>query len=115
MKINNRLTKLRQSLAEKNLDAVLVSQSENRYYLSGFNGTSGWLLITDKREILATDFRYVEQASMQAPDYEIFRSTNSMNEWFPELLSGLSLKRLGFEAQPYCLIFFGSCQYPICE
>jgi len=98
MKIDNRLQKLRQRLAEKNIDAILISQPENRYYLSGFNGTAGFLLITAERAVLATDFRYIEQAGAQAPGYDIFQIKNSLADWFPGLVDGLSLKRLGFEA-----------------
>jgi len=97
--ISNRLQKLRQKLAEKEIDAILISQPENRYYLSGFTGSSGFLLITPQKAILATDFRYIEQAKTQAPDYEIFRITNDISGWFPELIAGLSLRRLGFETR----------------
>ena len=99
LKINNRLQKLRQRLAETEIDAILISQPENRYYLSGFDGSSGFLVITPQNTILATDFRYIEQAKAQAPDYEIFRITNNLADWFPELVTGLRLKRLGFEAE----------------
>ena len=99
MKTNNRLQKLRQNFAEKNIDAIFVSQTENRHYLSGFDGSSGFLLITAQKAILATDFRYIEQAGAQAPDYEIFRITNNITDWFPKLVDGLSVKRLGFETE----------------
>jgi len=85
-------------LAEKEIDGILVSQPENRYYLSGFDGSAGFLLVTAKDTILATDFRYIEQASKQAPDYEVFRITNDVAAWFPELVTGANLRRLGFEA-----------------
>lgn len=98
MKITNRLQKLRQKLAEKEIEAIFVSQPENRYYLSGFAGSSGFLLITPKKAILATDFRYIEQARIQAPDYEIFQIANDIADWFSGLVNGLSLRRLGFEA-----------------
>ena len=78
MTTSNRLQNLRQKLAEKEIDAIFVSQPENIYYLSGFDGSSGFLLITAKKAILATDFRYVEQARSQAPDYEIFQITNEI-------------------------------------
>ena len=90
---------MRQKLAEKEIDAILISQPENRYYLSGFTGSAGSLLITPQKAILATDFRYIEQAKTQAPDYEVFRITNDIGGWFPELVAGLSLRRLGFEAR----------------
>jgi len=96
--LKNRLSRLCQSLAEKGLDAVFISQPENRYYLSGFDGSSGYLLITPQQQILATDFRYLEQARNQAPDYEIFAITNDLADWFPRLTADLGLKKLGFEA-----------------
>ena len=98
MKIENRLQKLRRLLAEKEVDGIFISQPENRYYLSGFDGSSGFLLITPQQTILATDFRYTEQAKGQSPGYEIFQITNDMANWFPELVTGLRLRRLGFEA-----------------
>ncbi len=97
-KVADRLQKLRQRLAEKELDGILISQPENRYYLSGFDGSDGYLLITPEDTILATDFRYVEQARTQAPDYKVFRIAGSASEWFPRLLAELNLRRLGFEA-----------------
>ena len=98
MNLKNRLSKLRQKLADKEVDALFISQQENRYYLSGFDGSDGFLLITPQKTILATDFRYIEQARGQAPDYEIFRITNNIADWFPGLVAEFNLKRLGFEA-----------------
>jgi len=98
MSLKNRLQRLRQRFAEKEIDAIFISQPENRYYLSGFDGSAGYLLITPQNTILATDFRYLEQAKTQAPDYEIFPITNDIVDWFPKLTAGLDLKRLGFEA-----------------
>jgi len=99
LKTGNRLQKLRQRLTENGIEAILISQPENRYYLSGFDGSSGYLLITPQSAILATDFRYLEQAKRQTPDFEIFKITDDIGEWFPELVAGLSLSRLGFEAE----------------
>ena len=99
MKKKNRLQKLRQKLVEKELEAIFISQPENRYYLSGFDGSAGFLLITAQDAILATDFRYIEQVKRQAPEYKLFQITNDMVNWFGELTAGLNLKRLGFEAR----------------
>lgn len=98
MMINKRLQKLRNKLTENKLDAIFISQPENRRYLSGFDGSSGFLLIAPQKAILATDFRYTEQAVTQAPDYEILRITNNITDWFPSLVGALAIKRLGFEA-----------------
>jgi len=98
MEIANRLQKLRRLLGEKEVDGILISQPENRRYLSGFDGSSGFLLITSQSAILATDFRYIEQARRQAPGYEVFHITSDIANWFPKLATSLRLKRLGFEA-----------------
>ena len=99
VKMNKRLEKLRQAMAGNNVDALLVSQADNRYYLSGFDGSAGYLLITPKKALLATDFRYLEQASSQASGYEIIRIKSRFSEWLPELIAGLGMKKLGFEAE----------------
>jgi len=98
LKTGNRLQNLRQRLVDKELDGILISQTENRYYLSGFDGSSGFLLITPQDTILATDFRYIEQAKAQASHYEIFLISNDIATWFPQLVADLNLRRLGFEA-----------------
>jgi len=97
-KTANRLERLRKCFDEKEIDGLLVSQAENRYYLSGFAGSAGYLLITANESILATDFRYVEQVKVQAPEYQLFQITGDVSRWFPQLIAEISLSRLGFEA-----------------
>jgi Xaa-Pro aminopeptidase len=94
-----RTDKIRTQLVAKQLDGILVSQPENRFYLSGFSGSAGYLLVTPQRAVLATDFRYVEQAGIQCPDYELFRISGKIEEWFPHLLGQSRLSRLGFESE----------------
>jgi Xaa-Pro aminopeptidase len=96
--IKDRLVKLRPALIKKTIDAILISQPENRFYLSGFEGSDGYLLITAKESIIATDFRYVEQVKKQSPDYTLFQITGRMSDWFPKLVDGLNIHRLGFES-----------------
>ncbi len=95
--MNKRLTKLRSKLVEKELDAILITKADNRRYLSGFHGTAGYLIITDKQAILATDFRYTEQAKTEAPDFTIYRINGSLKDWLPGLLGNLKITRMGFE------------------
>ena len=55
------------------MPALLVSHPPNIFYLSGFSGSSAWLLITQKRIVLYTDFRYMEQAGEEASFCEIVK------------------------------------------
>jgi Xaa-Pro aminopeptidase len=92
-----RLRKLRISIAEKGLDALLISQPENLRYLSGFTGSSGWLVISGQNAILATDFRYVEQANGESPDFEIIQTKQGLRDWLPGLVSDFAWHKLGFD------------------
>ena len=95
---NSRLAGLRRKLYEKGIEALLVSRLENRLYISGFDGSSGFLLITGKSAVLATDFRFVEQAQNQSPGFEIFQTKGELSGWFPNLPGLCGIKTLGFEA-----------------
>lgn len=94
----DRLQKLRKKFSENEVDAILISQAENRRYLSGFDGSAGYLLITENKAVLATDFRYIEQAKNEAPDYEIIRITGNISDWLPGLVSEAGINKLGFES-----------------
>ena len=92
----NRIERLRGTFAENELDAFLVSSSENRAYFSGFRGSAGYLWVTGADAMLATDFRYTEQASEQAPDYRVVRISGGL-EWLREAVSDSGARRIGFE------------------
>ncbi|MDV2989310.1 MAG: Xaa-Pro peptidase family protein [Dehalogenimonas sp.] len=96
--MTERLTRLRQEFSALGVDGMLIAQPDNRYYLSGFDGSSGYLLITSNRMVFAVDFRYVEQAKLQAPGFEIFQIQGKLKNWLPELLHGASISKLGLEA-----------------
>ena len=96
--MNNRLQQLRKKFAGNEIDAIFVTQSINRRYLSGFDGSAGFLVISRKKAVLATDFRYTEQAVAEAPDFEILRIGNSVDSWFPGLVAEMNIRSLGFEA-----------------
>lgn len=106
--ISSRIERLRQRFSEKEIDGFFISQPENRRYLSGFDGSAGYLLITPHDAILATDFRYLEQARRQAPACEVFRIDGDLEDWFPRLVAGLNLKHLGFEAGHITFSLYGN-------
>jgi Xaa-Pro aminopeptidase len=93
-----RLETLRAKLAEKHLDAILISQAENRRYLSGFTGSTGWLLISQDKALIASDFRYYEQVGKECPDFELVKITGLFTDVLPEMVKATGTTRLGFEA-----------------
>lgn len=96
--MNPRLSALRQKLAEQNLDAILITQPENRRCLSGFTGSAGVLLISHDQAIIATDFRYFEQVAKQAPDFQLAKVEGKFATLLPQLIEQVESKRLGFES-----------------
>jgi Xaa-Pro aminopeptidase len=98
LEIENRIQRLLGSFADKEIDAILVSQPDNLYYLSGCEGMEGYLLVTPQKAVVITDFRYIEQAERQSPHCEIFQIKGKMAEWFPVLFSSFDIRNLGFEA-----------------
>jgi len=94
---NKRLNTLRSNLKIEDTDAVMVTNRENYMYMSGFTGTSAILLISRERAILVTDFRYVEQATAQAPNYEIVQHGSNQMEELNRLLEEANIQRLWFE------------------
>lgn len=60
-----RVKQIQHYIKEQNADAIFIESSTNRYYLSGFTGTSGALLITQEKAYFITDFRYLEQAKVE--------------------------------------------------
>ncbi len=86
-------------MEQKNLDALLVSQSENRRYLSQFKGSAGWLIITKKNAYLAVDFRYTEQAKREVADgLEVRAIIGDATEWLTDFLANSGLQTIGFES-----------------
>lgn len=93
--MKNRVLKLRAEMERLNLDAILIEESKNKRYISGFTGTAGSIIITKEKNILFTDFRYTQQAKNQTEDFEIVEisRTNPITNFLKEI----DMKRLGFE------------------
>ena len=94
----DRVACLRPILAQRGLEALVISQGENIRYLSGFTSADGTLLITQERALLATDFRYYEQVRLQAPSFELIEVEKPLPEVLAGVVADLGIKRLGFEA-----------------
>ncbi len=99
-----RLHKVKQLLAHKPFDTFLVSEPCNRSYLSGFwsedmqlTESSGFLFISEKAQVLATDFRYQEQAEKEALDFQLVIYKENLASILPEIFASLSTRNLGFE------------------
>jgi Xaa-Pro aminopeptidase len=97
--ISSRLARLRERFAGLGIEALIVSQPDNRRYLSGFTGSTGWLVITGSLALLVTDSRYWEQVEAECLGYELIRLTVGFSEdGLPAALARAGALRIGFEA-----------------
>ena len=71
---------------QRELDLLLVSNLVNVRYLGGFRGTNGLCLIGLDRRTFITDFRYVERARSEVPDYDIVRGKQDLLESVVDVL-----------------------------
>ncbi|HEY2600562.1 MAG TPA: Xaa-Pro peptidase family protein [Thermoleophilaceae bacterium] len=90
-----RADRLVERLGERELDALLVTNLVNVRYLSGFTGTNGLCVIGPGQRLFLTDFRYVERAQREVPDFDRLRGKQDLLGDAVERLSG----RVGFEDQ----------------
>ncbi len=101
MAVDRRLQRLRLQLAERGLDAIILTKPEDCRYLSGFTGSGGpaaMLLISADRAALATDFIHLEQARQEAPGFTIIPVGGSSRRLTELLSGGPPPARVGFEA-----------------
>ena len=85
-------------MRDRTLDGMLLTHPPDLAYLSDFTGHDSIGLITAKDFFLATDFRYKEQAAIEAPWLKIRLRTAKMSDLLAEVLAKAKLKRVGFEA-----------------
>lgn len=67
----NRIEKIQKQLTMNNVDAILITKYENRRYTTGFTGSAGMVLISQKGATLITDFRYGEQSQTEVKNAKI--------------------------------------------
>ena len=93
--MSGRADRLAAAVAERGLDALLITNLPNLRWATGFTGTNGVALVGPDVRLFFTDFRYVEQAAEQVPDYERLRAGQSLLGDVAGRLRG----RVGFEDQ----------------
>jgi Xaa-Pro aminopeptidase len=93
-----RIGKTRAALQANNVPALLITNRDNVGWMSGFTGSSGFVVVTPDRALFATDFRYVEQATAQCPGFEIVKLATSAPDEIATILRDLHPREIGFEA-----------------
>lgn len=106
MHYQRRIEKVQAALRRKRLDALLVSQPQNRRYLCGYTApdhgideSSGILLVPSSGlPHLLTDFRFKLQAEAEATQTAITLYPKGLLTLLESLLPDLGIRSLGFES-----------------
>jgi Xaa-Pro aminopeptidase len=98
MKFNiDRLSDIRERFAEKKIDAFFLTAIQNIRYLSGFSGSSAYMLITREKAYFITDFRYKTQAEGEVNGCNIRIYRDSIIDEIKKLIRKDKVSHFGVE------------------
>jgi Xaa-Pro aminopeptidase len=89
---------VRHALHELKLDGLLLTHPPDLAYLSHFTGDDSVGLLTGDDFFLVTDFRYKEQAQIEAPWLKVTMREGKMADALAATILNSSARRIGFEA-----------------
>jgi Xaa-Pro aminopeptidase len=84
-------------LSDRKLDCLLTTGVANWYYLTGFTGEAGALLVSRKGTTLITDGRFMVQGREEASGVRVLQQKQSLFESVGQLLKVGGYRRVGFD------------------
>jgi len=88
---------LTSEFSEAKIDSLLITSPANWYYLTGFTGESGALVVSRKGTTLITDGRFTVQGRAEVSGVRIVRQKGSLFESVGQFLKDARSRRVGFE------------------
>ncbi|MCC7349320.1 MAG: aminopeptidase P family protein [Phycisphaerales bacterium] len=89
---------VRDAMKHVGIDGLLLTHPPDLAYLTNFTGDDSIGLITQKDFFLITDFRYKEQAEIEAGWLKTTIRDGKMSDSVAGVVAGANLKKVGFEA-----------------
>src|SRR6267143_1340965 len=89
---------LQAPIAARGLSGVLSTNPADWYYLTGFTGEAGALIILRKGAALVTDGRFTVQAQEETAGIRIVKQKGSLSASVGEWLHGGGRRKIGFDA-----------------
>lgn len=94
--ISSRIENIQKRL--NNNEAALISKPCNRFYLTGFNSSDGYVVITKNQAAFLVDFRYIEKAKEVVKFLDVKLMENSLND-ISTLLKNNKINNLYLESE----------------
>jgi Xaa-Pro aminopeptidase len=89
---------LQRQLAQVRLGGLLITQPASWYYLTGFTGEAGALLVSRQGPVLVTDGRFVAQAATETSGVKIVQQRGSLSASVGQYLKSAGVGKVGFDA-----------------
>lgn len=102
----SRLSQFQASLADYGVDAALITSPQNRFYLSGFTGSTATLVITSSKAWILTDSRYLTQVKSECPLFELVEVKGRYTDFIKNLLGNQAI--VGFEGSDVTFDWYDS-------
>jgi Xaa-Pro aminopeptidase len=95
---SQRRRKLQSLIAAERLSSLVVTQPASWFYLTGFTGEAGALVVSRRGVALITDGRFTEQARQETSGIRIVRQAASLAGSVGEFLKSSGAGKVGFDA-----------------
>ena len=94
---HRRRHRLSSNFSDARIDALLVTGPANWYYLTGFTGESGALVVSQNDTTLITDGRFMVQGRAEVSGIRIVQQKGSLFESAGQFLKDSTSRRVGFD------------------
>ena len=99
MDFEERIRRIGDQLASVDVDALLVTDLTNVRYLTGFSGSNGQVLVSEKGAAFFTDPRYEARAGDLVDGADVQVYPTKLTDVLADYLSLMRLERVGIESQ----------------
>ena len=97
---------LQSRLVERGLSGLVSIRPANWYYLTGFTGEAGALLVTKSQVFFVTDGRFVQQAREETRAVQVTKQGASLMASVGEQIRKLRLHKIGFDSGEISVLQF---------
>jgi Xaa-Pro aminopeptidase len=95
--LHRRRHNLTASFLDAEIDALLITRPSNWFYLTGFTGESGTLIVSRKGATFITDGRFMVQGRAETSGVRILQQKGTLLEAVGQFLKELRVRRVGFD------------------
>lgn len=93
----SRITEIKAQLKKKRITSFFITDLINIRYLSGFTGSSAFMLLSNKGDYFFTDGRYSEQSKREICNFEVVITKKEQISFLTNFIKKLKIKKMAIE------------------